>query len=170
MEYLVYNSACELVMLEFKTWFISFCTCFYFNTDSIQDRLLLHGSFLPSWKCGLILLHETFLKFTFVTWQPLKIQNTLGAPLGCWFFFFLIYGFLSCVTALTHIFDFKTSGWSWTCPAKSCLYKTRCSPAPDKRCQRGWIRGELDINLEEEMWKELRERRGRREAERGKWC
>lgn len=169
MEYLVFNSACELVMLEFKAWFISFCTCFYFNTDSIQDQLLLHGSFLPSWKSGLILSRETFLKFTFVTLQPLKIQNTLAAPLGCGGFF-KIYGFLSCVTALTHIFDFRTSVWSWTCSAKSCLYKTRCSPAPGKRCQMGWIRGEMDMNLEEETWKELRERRVRHETEHGKWC
>lgn len=84
MEYLVFNSACELVMLEFKAWFISFCTCFCFNTDSIQERLLLHGSFLPSWKSGLILSRETFLKFTFVTLQPLKMQKLF-------FFFFFEY-------------------------------------------------------------------------------
>lgn len=62
MEYLVFNSAFELVMLEFKAWFISFCACFYFNTDYIQYILLLHGSFIPSWKSGLILSCETFLK------------------------------------------------------------------------------------------------------------
>lgn len=62
MEYLVFNSACELVMLEFIAGFISFCTCFYFNTGYIQYILLLRGSFIRSWKSGLILSCETFLK------------------------------------------------------------------------------------------------------------
>lgn len=97
MGYLVFNSACVLVMLEFKAWFISFCTCFCFNTDYIQYILLLHGSFPPSWKSGLILSLETFLKCTFLTLQPLEMQTRLAAPFI--FFEFMVFFPVCCKTA-----------------------------------------------------------------------
>lgn len=91
MEYLVSNSACELVMLEFKAWFISFCTCFHSNADYRQDTL--HSGFLPSWESGLILSRETFLKCTSVTAASGNTNYTY-----CFIYLSGILGFLSCVS------------------------------------------------------------------------
>lgn len=76
--YLVFSSACELVMLEFKAWFISICTCFSFNTMYITPYMC------RLWKSGPVLWCGTFLKPLFLTLQPwkCKLDSLLHLPFG----------------------------------------------------------------------------------------